>query len=134
MTAFDQAWALVKMPARPIPEFGYHFTSKGNLENIMATGLRAPFLFYPDAEYEMWVRGGHIDGVFEGDNPDMTTEENKKKLSDLVMLKVRFDESQFAPAPYETEDLHDEFYLTSDVSPDNISIVPYNANRVGDGE
>ena len=50
------------------------------------------------------------------------------------MLKVRFDESQFVPAPYETGDLHDEFYLTSDVSPDNISIVPYNANRVGDGE
>jgi len=110
-------------PPRPIPEFGYHFTSKSNLESIMAAGLRQPFLFYPEADYEAWIRSGQIDGVFEGDNPDTTTAEFKKKLSHLVMLKVRFDESQFAPAPYETGDLHDEFYLTSDVSPDNISIV-----------
>ena len=110
-------------PPRPIPQFGYHFTSKSNLESIMATGLRKPFLFYPDADYEAWVRSGQIDGVFEGDNPDTTTAEFKKKLSDLVMLKVRFDESEFVPAPYETGDLHDEFYLNSDVSPENISVV-----------
>ena len=119
-------------PPRPIPKFGYHFTSPNNMESIRVHGLRAPvYLFYPDSNYHAWVLSGQIDGVFEDDNPDMAAEEMRKLMFDLIMLRVRFDKSEFVPAPYETGDVHDEFYLNSDVSPEDIAIEGTFAETVG---
>ena len=126
------AHELMGNPPRPIPEFGYHFTSKDNYESIMKFGLRAPvYLFYPDSNYHAWVLSGQIDGVFEGDNPDMMGAGMTEKMFNLIMLRVHFDKSEFVPAPYETGDVHDEFYLNSDVSPEDIIFEGEFANTVG---
>jgi len=112
-------------PPRPIPEFGYHFTHKNNLNSIMQKGLTADFnfLFYPDAPYQAWVMGGQIDGMFfdTGKRDRMPTrEEFEEAIANMVMLKVKVDPEQFRPVPYEVGVLHEEFIIEGNIMPWNI--------------
>ena len=114
-------------PPRPIPEFGFHFTHKDNLDSIMEKGLRGRggepvFLFYPDSDYWGWIITGQIDGVWDTWNPG--PEEVASKIDEVIMLKVKFDKNAFRPVEYvNDEELHDEFMVEGTIPPKNIEFM-----------
>jgi len=118
-------------PAREIPEYGLHVSHKDNKESILKQGLKGKriFLFYPDADWKIWVQSGNIDGVWgiggRDENPDL----EDVPVENLVLFKVRFDKAKFRPAPYEWEGkLHDEFMVEGEIPPENIKVVEFEKN------